>query len=1096
MSERFANIQFLSDEPAKEDYFQTHTQLANAIADAIRANPHLRVIGLLGRWGSGKSTVITKLEAKLQTGTDADGIVFFTYDAWLNQSDPQRRAFLETLVKHLVKRSYIKEKEWIKELKKLAGRIEDTETIEDPVFSGEAKVFAISLIPSIIFLQLFDLDLVKGVFEDPLSMSALWSFRFLIIALLFPVLCWISINIARLLRGETLTILPPLFSGDSRKRTYIHVEKSPDPTSLEFARAFRRLARELNAAGKRLVIVIDNIDRVSEADATTLWANIRNMFLSTHDVEHVQNSMNPTIILPFDDNAVGDLFSNSEVEAVRAQITESYLDKTFDATFYVSEPVMSDWKGFLEKQLRTAFNDALAPEQIFWCVRFVEQRHKADSFQITPRYINKTVNRIAATIMPWKEQISFYAIAHYVIDRDCAKDISRFVFGDAPLLATPEPDWQRQIAAIHFGVEPLKAGQILIEAPLREAIRRNDANAFAQLARVPGFNDIFVGLTRDLVTDDAATSFEVVSHSADLLDRMGENDDHWRKESWRNLSDALVKVLPAAPVDANLPTRISPFGSRLNALHQSQLVSVVAALLGRAIEDDNSGTEKLAVLDDLLEQFIKGAGTPEADNCEIEVKCPARTFLVNWLSIKKNLFRLRIELDSEAISGAIAELSDNEEISGIVPLLVERLQLPKSIAVLQDVTADWSDISAQLVDKIRQSEPLPILASAFLTLLQLAPKEESARATLAQLTDEGHILARYNEAVGRRDHDLLPGFAGVLLAKNIAFQCPESDLSWRGYLRAHPEFAKEALKSLISASDDITIYTLASVYDGHATMRALVEEIARIQIERQNLGRLNVKKVSNNYFFYSRIAPYGMSMDFSRVLSLYEDFWQNLEDTGWGADLNRLASSLLEQPDVDSDKAARILTHRAQNATADDWSAAIVEGMGPYKISTKLLKGWDPQFGKGSPLHIALEKNRQSVIETSEKSIRLRWFELMGLVGTRPSASLLTGLIDALDRGTYPRVYELAALGGKALARAAKNHSNADLVACALIIPLTRHATGRGFLRDHGKHLKGIVSSSNSKTRGKLRKRFNQMRKSRFSDQKSFAESFQRTWTL
>ena len=169
MANKYQKVRFLSDEPAEKDYFETHTQVARAISYAIRENEHLRVIGLLGRWGSGKSTVVGKLEEKLEDEEGAENIVFFTYDAWLNQSDPQRRAFLETFVKFLTKRSIIDEKKWTVELKRLAGTIEDSETIENPVFSTYAKVFALSLIIPAIFLQLLNLETMKALFENPVS---------------------------------------------------------------------------------------------------------------------------------------------------------------------------------------------------------------------------------------------------------------------------------------------------------------------------------------------------------------------------------------------------------------------------------------------------------------------------------------------------------------------------------------------------------------------------------------------------------------------------------------------------------------------------------------------------------------------------------------------------------------------------------------------------------------------------------------------------------------------------------------------------------------------------------------------------------------
>lgn len=57
-----------------------------------------RIIGLEGAWGSGKSNVVLLLEKEL-----GEQYRFFTYDAWANQEDLQRRSILELLTEYLKK---------------------------------------------------------------------------------------------------------------------------------------------------------------------------------------------------------------------------------------------------------------------------------------------------------------------------------------------------------------------------------------------------------------------------------------------------------------------------------------------------------------------------------------------------------------------------------------------------------------------------------------------------------------------------------------------------------------------------------------------------------------------------------------------------------------------------------------------------------------------------------------------------------------------------------------------------------------------------------------------------------------------------------
>jgi len=95
-------LNFIRDEPASEDQFGSHARLARAIASVIRTQKDLKVVGLLGAWGSGKSTVVKLVQDDLAKDDGNAKVYCFSYDAWLHQSDPPRRSFLETLIKFLM----------------------------------------------------------------------------------------------------------------------------------------------------------------------------------------------------------------------------------------------------------------------------------------------------------------------------------------------------------------------------------------------------------------------------------------------------------------------------------------------------------------------------------------------------------------------------------------------------------------------------------------------------------------------------------------------------------------------------------------------------------------------------------------------------------------------------------------------------------------------------------------------------------------------------------------------------------------------------------------------------------------------------------
>src|SRR5262245_29929219 len=114
----------LSDNPADKDAFGPHKDLANVIAELVTSSPGGRVIGLAGKWGAGKSTVIALLS---QAIANRPGMRMFVFDAWAHEGDPLRRNFLERLVDFLVENDWLAKNKWKQLRAELSGRRRVTE---------------------------------------------------------------------------------------------------------------------------------------------------------------------------------------------------------------------------------------------------------------------------------------------------------------------------------------------------------------------------------------------------------------------------------------------------------------------------------------------------------------------------------------------------------------------------------------------------------------------------------------------------------------------------------------------------------------------------------------------------------------------------------------------------------------------------------------------------------------------------------------------------------------------------------------------------------------------------------------------------------
>lgn len=288
---------FIRDQAALRDFFGSHQRVADAIVKTIQHAPQIRVIGLLGPWGSGKSTVLRLVQIALEKDTDpGTRSEFFVYDAWLHQSDPPRRSFLEALIAFLDRRGLTTKSAWTSELDRLNRRAEEHEIRTTPTLTLSGRSIVASLLFFPVGLQLIGSGWTgKEIGAYGLTISAqLAGLIFLCLPVFTAFMIYLSWR-------PTLNVLSrsffstknwrqnrdgfeessvfALFVNKSVDRVKNRIIKSPDPTAMEFQETFRRLLLSISQSSVKIVFVIDNLDRLPESEAVSLWATIRSFFL-------------------------------------------------------------------------------------------------------------------------------------------------------------------------------------------------------------------------------------------------------------------------------------------------------------------------------------------------------------------------------------------------------------------------------------------------------------------------------------------------------------------------------------------------------------------------------------------------------------------------------------------------------------------------------------------------------------------------------------------------------------------------------------------------------------------------------------------------
>ena len=131
-------VRTLSDEPARSDAFGSHERVSEALAGVIDAEAGGKAIALTGAWGSGKSTVIRLLRARLSILDRArkGSTQIFEFDAWVHEGDSLRRAFLESLGRFLRKVEWISEEYWAETRWHLSRKEDQSVTTSRPSLTG------------------------------------------------------------------------------------------------------------------------------------------------------------------------------------------------------------------------------------------------------------------------------------------------------------------------------------------------------------------------------------------------------------------------------------------------------------------------------------------------------------------------------------------------------------------------------------------------------------------------------------------------------------------------------------------------------------------------------------------------------------------------------------------------------------------------------------------------------------------------------------------------------------------------------------------------------------------------------------------------
>lgn len=468
-------VKFISNRCTDDDKLANHPHesVANSLFDLLRNHPEIEnpVIGLEGSWGSGKSQVIQILQRLVREENLDNDYKFINYDIWSVQEDLTRKSFLDAVLSDVKEDNKIFDTDVLKsDYEKLNATVTIRTTKTFPL----VRLFfaTILLIPVSIFLVDAFADFLGDDYDTWLTYVELKGLLSLILAgVSFATFGYAVKEEYTNLDSETKkkgcwtrfqTVIGRLFyifkAKDVEKEDYETVIKD-EPSVSRFQNIFDHLYNGLKA-GKKLIIVFDNMDRLSDSQKLmSTWSLLHTFFAEKKYKGKIW------AIVPFAGKQLSELMTKGIDNTSRT--SEDFINKTFFTTFRIPEPIMGSWKQFLSDKLDDAFEPVLEEEEKN-LITLIFSRSVAGKV-MRPRDIIAFTNRLVAIYSQhFFEEIPLRYVALYaqyekVISEKPAEAILQFQGFENMVAMVGKEELSKWLSSIYYNLPSESALEVVYD---------------------------------------------------------------------------------------------------------------------------------------------------------------------------------------------------------------------------------------------------------------------------------------------------------------------------------------------------------------------------------------------------------------------------------------------------------------------------------------------------------------------------------------------------------------------------------------------------------------------------------------------------------
>lgn len=816
------------------------------------------------------------------------------------------------------------------------------------------------------------------------------------------------------------------------------------------------------SSGRRLVLVVDNLDRLPETEAIEMWTTIRSFFLGAIPLDKLPTAFSmPAVVLPIDDSAIARIYSGAS-DAEGPDLARSFMDKTFDITFHVNGPVLSDWNAYLAERMSKVFGAGVAKRWAFDVGRLYARRPNK---RVTPRDLNRLVNGIGALWLQWEPLgIPFFSVAYYAMSR---AELEKDLIGELgkPLidLRDHDPDWQRSLAAIHFGVQPEHALQVLLEPQIRTAIQDTDHEEFEELVKIRGFAGVLIR-----VIEASPLDMMQIESLASLLSNADLPSDRWVSSAWRTLRrDYLSTDLVYGMGDGPGPV-LTQIVNHANAEEATVMLNAVASKLSNSDNDFYAKPETPQRMRALIEAWLPLRQQHEHSVATITIRTPTAYLDIAPIAMKggEPTEAVRTRASGDQLANVItARLTTAPTVTVTISqmlLVLHHQPTPKAVTALAE--AAKTVISSSQAGF--QSEE-----AAWHVLGVSQTNSETVRQRLDELGSLGtldtHTLAAFASGALR----LASRLSALSIIQGRVPSVPPGH-NWQQFLENNVEFGETLNEDIHTYGGPAHLHQIVELHKEDPSTKALASSLIELRIVAEKLGSLYVEKIVKNPAPYLDLVSADLRRRFASELSGYSDFWQHLA-SHWsskgGLRIFGLLTSVNQESATVRKRARTTLLDLMKKVDSDRWTQEVVDAGPLLNTAFELQRTIGRPLALGRSLFEALRGLLGRLIAEADRPFAPAWFEAAALLSAAGRRTLMKNARDLINASAeVPDLISLLRAGGELLLEHADFAERGDDSVRHVILPLIAQDEGVVWLAERSDALRSWIEAAPVSTRGFL----------------------------